>query len=88
VAYTRDYLERVGIANVSVGDKRLVLAHLPEHDVIVAFDRMADGSEVVVTSVDYFGKTAEHGQMRRAFIYTGPMWAVWAHYYPETGLVK
>jgi hypothetical protein len=88
VACTRDYLERVGIENVSVGDKRLVLAHVPEHDVIVAFDRMADGSEVVVTSVDYFGRTAEHGQLRRAFIYNGPMWAVWAHYYPETGLVK
>jgi hypothetical protein len=66
----------------------LVLAHVPDHDVNIAFDRVVDGSEVVVTSVDYFGETAEHGQLRRAFIYTGPVWAVWAQYYPETGLVK
>ena len=88
VAYTKDYLRRVGVESVSVGGKRIVLAHVPEHDVIVALDRVVDGEEITVTSVDYFGNTEEHGQLRRAFVYIGPMWAVWVHYYPETGLVK
>ena len=88
VAYTRDYLERVGIENVSVGDKRIVLAHVSEHDVIVAFDRVVGGEEVEVTSVDYSGHTEEYGQLRRAFVYTGPLWAVWAHYFPKTEVVK
>ena len=88
VAYTRDYLEKAGVTNVSVGARRLVLAHIPEHDVIVAFDRMKDGEELTVTAVDYFGDTEVHGQLRRAFVFNGPMWAVWAHYYPETDVVK
>lgn len=88
VAYTRDYLERAGVTHVSVGDKRLVVAHIPEYDVIVAFDRLKDGVEVPVTTVDFFGNTEEHGRLRRAFIFSGPMWAVWAHYYPGTEVVK
>jgi len=88
VAYTKDYLRRVGIENVRVGDKAIVLAYLPEHDVIVAFDRAVDGEEVDVTAVDYLGNTEEHGRLQRAFVYNGPMWAVWVHYYPETGLVN
>ena len=46
------------------------------------------GEEVEVTTVDYFGHTEEHGKLRRAFVYTGPMWAVWAHYFPQTEIVK
>jgi hypothetical protein len=88
VAYTRDYLVKAGVTNVRVGSKRLVIAHVPEHDVIVAFDRMKDGEELMVTEVDYFGHTEKHGQLHRAFIFNGPMWAVWAHYYPETDVVK
>ncbi len=71
-----------------VGEKRLVLAHLPEHDVIVAFERVVDGREIEVTSVDYHGLTAEHGRLDRAFVYMGPMWAVWLHFFPGTDLVK
>ena len=48
VAYTRDYLRKVGIENATVGEKKIVLAHLPEHDVIVAFDRTIDGRELTV----------------------------------------
>ena len=38
--------------------------------------------------VDYFGSSEEHGQLRRAFVCNGPMWAVWVHYYPETDVAK
>jgi len=88
VAYTRDYLKKAGLINVEVGSTRLVIAHIPEHDVIVAFDRMKDGVELAVTEVDFFGNTKEHGKLGRAFIFNGPMWAVWAHYYPQTRVVK
>ena len=88
LAYTREYLVKAGVTNVRVGSKRLVIAHVPEHDVIVAFDRMKDGEELMVTEVDYFGHTVKHGPLRRAFIFNGPLWAVWAHYYPKTDVVK
>jgi hypothetical protein len=88
VAYTRDYLKKAGVTNVRVGSKRLVIAHVPEHDVIVTFDRMKDGKELTVTEVDFFGNTKEHGELDRAFIFDGPMWAVWVHYYPQTKVVK
>lgn len=88
VAYTREALVRNGITNVSVGSRRLVLAHLAEHDVIVAFDRLIDGEAVTIEEVDYFGNTSSYGRLGRAFVYNGPMWAVWLHYFPETALIK
>lgn len=88
VAYTRDALVRAGVTNVSVGHKRLVLAYIPDHDVIVAFDRTVDGREVVVEDVDFFGRTESQVQLERAFVHTGPMWAVWVHYFPYTELVQ
>lgn len=87
-AYTRGYLVNEGLVYADVGDKHLVLAHLPEHDVIVAFDRMRDGKLLDVTEVDYFGNTTEHGKLERAFVYQGPMWAVWVHYFPMTELYR
>ena len=88
VAYTRDYLKNAEVTNVSVGSKRLVIAHIPEYDVIVAFDRMKDSKELSVTEVDFFGQTKDHGRLDRAFIFNGPMWAVWLHYYPQTKVMK
>jgi hypothetical protein len=88
LAFTRDYLAREGLVYADVGGKRLVLAHLPEHDVIVSFDRMREGEVQEVTEVDYHGNTREHGKLDRAFIYNGPMWAVWVHYYPDTQLFQ
>lgn len=88
VAYTRDALARSGVTNVSVGRQHLALVHIPEHDVIVAFDRRVNGQEVVVEEVDFFGNTDVHGRLQRAFVHNGPMWAVWLHYFPYTDLVK
>jgi len=88
VAYTREALVRAGLTNVSVGRRRLALVHIPEHDVIVAFDRRVNGLEVLVEDVDFFGNTDAHGRLQRAFVHNGPMWAVWLHYFPHTDLVK
>ena len=88
VAYTRDALVRAGVTNVSVGRRALALVHIPENDVIVAFDRRVSGKEVVVEEVDFFGNTEAHGRLQRAFVHKGPMWAVWLHYFPHTDLVK
>ena len=88
VAYTRDALRRAGVVNVSVGERALVIAHVPEHDVFVAFDRVKDGRTLTVEEVDFHGDTPAHGRLERAFVYNGPMWAVWAHYFPATRLVK
>jgi hypothetical protein len=88
VAYTREALVRAGVTNVSVGRKRLALVHIPEHDVIVAFDRVVNGQEVLVEEADFFGNSDGHAQLERAFVHNGPMWAVWLHYFPDTELVK
>ena len=88
VAYTREALVRAGVTNVSVGRRRLALVYISEHDVIVAFDRRVNGLEVLVDDVDFFGNTNAHGQLQRAFVRNGPMWAVWLHYFPHTALVK
>ena len=44
--------------------------------------------ELEVTAVDYFGNTEGHELLQRAFVYNGPMWAVWVHYFPHTELVQ
>jgi hypothetical protein len=88
VAYTREYLRRVGIVNTRVGNKSVAIAHIAEHDIFVAFDRMKDGEEIEVTEVDVFGNSKEHGKLAPVFIYNGPMWAVWVHYHPETELLQ
>jgi len=88
IAYTREYLRRAGIVNIRVGDKSIVIAHIPEHDIFVAFDRLRDGEEVVVNEVDVFGNSRKHGRLDPVFIYNGPMWAVWVHYHPDTKLLK
>jgi hypothetical protein len=65
-----------------------VIAHIPEHDIFVAFDRLRDGEEVEVSEVDVFGNSRKHGRLDPVFIYNGPMWAVWVHYHPDTKLFK
>lgn len=88
IAFTRDYLRSAGVVNTRVGEQSIAVAHIPEHDIFVGFDRMTDGQEVEVTEIDVFGNTPEHGQLEPTFIYNGPMWAVWLHYHPETKLLK
>ena len=88
IAFTRDYLRKVGIVNTKVGEQSIVIAHIPEHDIFVGFDRMRDGQEIEVTEVDVFGNTPDHGQLAPTFIYNGPMWAVWLHYHPDTKLLQ
>ena len=88
VAYTRDYLRGRGVVNTRLGTKRIVIAHIPEHDIFVGFNRMKDGEEIEITDVDVFGNAGEHGKLERAFIYNGPMWAVWRHYHPDTQLFQ
>ena len=88
IAYQKDYVRNIGVVNAQVGNKSLAIAHIPEHDVFVAFDRVKDGQEVEVTEIDLFGNTEEHGRLEPAFIYNGPMWAVWLHYHPDTQLFK
>jgi hypothetical protein len=88
IAFTHDYLRKAGIVNTGVGDQRIVIAHIPEHDIFVAFDRTKDGKAIEVTEVDAFGNTPDHGQLEPAFIYNGPMWAVWLHYHPDTKLFQ
>lgn len=88
VAYTRDYLRKSGVVNTRVGVKSIVIAHIPEHDMFVGFNRMKNGEEIEVTDVDVFGYAGEHGKLERAFIYNGPMWAVWRHYNPDTQLFQ
>ena len=76
--------KEAGVVNTRVGDLRLVIAYIPEHDTIVAFDRMKAGEELQVDDVDVFGNTAKHGQLERVFLHNGVLRAVWAHYHPDT----
>ena len=88
IAFTRDYLRRHGTVNVRVGNRSIAIAHIPDHDVFMGFDRRSEGREIEVTDVDVFGRTKDHGVLERSFIYNGPMWAVWSHYHPETKLFQ
>ena len=88
IAFTRDYVRKVGVVNTRVGEQSIAIAHIPEHDIFVGFNRMRDGEEIEVTEVDVFGNTKDHGTLEPAFIYNGPMWAVWLHYHPDTKLLK
>ena len=86
IAYTRDYIRSAKIVNAEVGNESVVIAHIPEHDVFLAFERIKDGEVIEVTEIDVFGNTPEHGRLEPVFLYNGPMWAVWLHYHPHTKL--
>jgi hypothetical protein len=88
VVFTKDFIKKRGVYNTKVGSKSVVLAYFPEYETIAAFNRDKGGEEVTVEDIDIWGNTPEHGQLERAYIYNSVLWAVWAHYHPETEILK
>jgi hypothetical protein len=88
MAVTKDYIKQKGICNINVGDKRIALVFFPEYETIIAFDRINDGEELIIREIDVFGQTPENGKLERVFIYNSVLWAVWAHFYPDTEVLR
>ena len=87
LAITKDFIKNQKVYNTRVGNKDIVLAYFPEYDAIAAFDRNKDGKELNVNEIDIFGNTPEYGKLDRVYIYNSVLWAVWAHYHPQTRLL-
>ena len=88
IAFTKSFLKKEGVYNTSIGNKKVVLAYFPEFETIAAFDRGADGEEIMVNEIDFYGQTPENGKLDRIFIYNSVLWAVWLDYFPNTELMK
>ena len=71
---------------LSIGNKKIVLAYFPEYETFAAFDRMVDGEEILVKTIDFYEQTPENGKLDRAFIDNSVLWAVWLEYFPNTQL--
>ena len=84
LAITKEYIKKNGVVNISVGEQHLALSYFPEFETIVAFDRTVNGSPVDVTDLNIDGTTSEHGKLKQVYIYNSVLWAVWAHFYPES----
>lgn len=87
LALTKDFIKKQKVYNTKVGNKDIVLVYFPEYDAIAAFDRNKDGKKLNVDEIDIFGNTS-NGKLDRAYIYNSVLWAVWAHYHPQTRLLK
>lgn len=88
LAITKPYIKSRGILNLSVGKKPFVIFYSPEYETIVCYSRLVDGQEVNIKDIDIHGQTPEYGQLKRMYIYNSVLWAVWAHYYPETKVLN
>jgi hypothetical protein len=87
IAITKSYLKEKGTFNTSLGKKKLVISYHPEYNTFTAYNRLLNGKELEIDSVDVFGNS-DQGKLERAYIYNSVLWAVWAHYYPETAVIQ
>jgi hypothetical protein len=88
LAITKSYIKEHGICNIKVGNRKLVLAYFPEYQTIACFNRVKDGQEIIVEDIDVHGQTSTQGQLERVYIYNSVLWAVWAHYYPDSDVLN
>ncbi len=88
LAFTKAYIKEHGILNIYVGNRKLVLVYFPEYQTIASFDRVKDGQELTVTDIDVHGQTPTQGKLDRVYLYNSVLWAVWAHYYPDSKVLK
>lgn len=88
LALTKPYIKKKKILNLKVGDRYIALAYFPEYDAITAFNRFKDGKELNIDTIYIQGNTPQYGKLEREFIYNSILWAVWAHYYPNTKLME
>ena len=87
VAITKGFLKQQGVYNLDLGNTKIVLAYHPEYEMITAFNRVVDGKELEIESVDPYGNS-DQGKLERAYIFNSVLWAVWAHYYPQTEVIQ
>ena len=88
LAVTKGYIQQNGICNLSVGNQHVALVYFPEYEAHMAFNRMKDGQVITVSEIDENGNTHEYGKLDRTYVYNSVLWAVWAHYYPESDVLK
>lgn len=88
LAITKEYVKKKGVCNIDIGNKKIALAYFPEYETIVAFNRIKNGNEIEVGDITVFGDTPEHGKLEKVYVYNSVLWAVWAHYYPNSDILK
>lgn len=88
LALTKSYIQKEGICNINVGNRSIAIAYFPEYETIAAFDRSQRGEEIHVKEIDVHGNTPEHGKLERIYIFNSVLWAIWAHYYPNSDVLQ
>lgn len=87
LAFTKAFIKQKGVYNFEVGNKKLVISYFPEYETIACFNRTIDGEAIDVENISIFGETPQ-GTLEQEYIYNSVLWAVWAHYYPNTDVLK
>jgi len=82
LALTKSYIKKEGICHITIGNRKLAVVYFPE------FETSLRGEEIQVTEIDVHGNTPEYGKLERVYIFNSVLWAVWAHYYPESDVLK
>jgi len=83
IAFTKDFIKKQGVYNFEVGNRKLVIAYIPEYQTIACFDREKDGKVLHISEISIHGET-EFGKLNKEYIYNSVLWAVWAYYYPDS----
>lgn len=82
-AFTRSFMENNPVYQFELGDKKLVISHDKENDIVTVFDRTTDGAVLEVTEIDRNGNTPQ-GMLQKVPLQNGVFWMIWAHWFPET----
>jgi len=85
VAYTKDFMRRNPIVNMSIGGEDVVLAYYPEFDTVAGFSRKLNGRTVTTTEIDVQGNSPA-GKLERIPVDSEVLWMIWSNFYPDTGL--
>jgi hypothetical protein len=87
LAIARSLFDRTPLLNTELGSRKIVVAWFPEFETLGVFLRERDGEVFEVTDIDPYGTTPD-GRLERLPIYSGVLWMVWSHWFPDTVLLN
>ncbi|MCP4769666.1 MAG: DUF3179 domain-containing protein [Gammaproteobacteria bacterium] len=85
VAFGQSAFEKNPLQKLNLGGVELVVVWFEKLETVAAF--YADPAIDVASAndIDTYGHT-DSGNLKRARLYSGVLWMVWSHWFPETGL--
>ena len=87
IAFTRSFIQDMGVCNSTVGDKSIVVKYFSEYEAVAEFNGEIDGEVMEANEIDIFGNKSDQTKLQQEFLYSRVYSEDWMHYYPNTKLM-